>query len=133
MFSILPGSSVEDRLRKASASGKETSGDPEGTNGGMRGGAADNGDKQETVNDLFNQAKQVVNNDNKDDSGSSVEIDLPKSTRRVHTVMQGETLSHISEEYYGTSRQWQKILDANKDVLSSPEKLRPGMKLVIPE
>lgn len=52
---------------------------------------------------------------------------------KVYVVKQGDVLSGISKEFYGTAKKWQKILDANKDVLSRPEALRPGMKLRIPE
>jgi len=56
-----------------------------------------------------------------------------KRTKRIiHVVQGGETLSHISQKYYGTSRKWRTILEANKDVLSDPKLLRPDMKLTIP-
>ena len=51
----------------------------------------------------------------------------------VYIVKKGDVLSGISQQFYGTSKKWQKILDANRDTLSSPEKLRPGMHLRIPE
>ena len=52
---------------------------------------------------------------------------------RIHTVEQGETLSGISQKYYGTASGWQKIYVANRNILSSPDRLRPGMRLVIPD
>ncbi len=54
---------------------------------------------------------------------------LPQIT---HVVQKGETLSHISAKYYGTSRSWRVILDANRRVLTDPRQLRPEMKLTIP-
>ncbi|HTF90758.1 MAG TPA: LysM peptidoglycan-binding domain-containing protein [Planctomycetota bacterium] len=54
-------------------------------------------------------------------------------TGKVYVVKSGDALSKISQEFYGTSKKWQKILDANRDILSSPEKLQPGMRLRIPE
>lgn len=57
----------------------------------------------------------------------------PKPLRKIiHVVQKGETLSHISQQYYGTSRKWRSILDANKAVLNDPKRLRPDMKLTIP-
>ncbi len=50
-----------------------------------------------------------------------------------HTVERGDTLSEISQQYYGTSRKWKDILEANKDVLQSPERLTIGMSLRIPD
>lgn len=52
---------------------------------------------------------------------------------KVYVVKAGDVLSNISQQFYGTSKKWQKILDANRDTLSSPEKLKPGMRLRIPE
>ena len=52
---------------------------------------------------------------------------------RYHTVRNGETLSAISFLYYGSETQWQKILDANRNVIKDVKNLKPGMKLVIPE
>ena len=52
---------------------------------------------------------------------------------KFHIVKQGETLSSISEFHYKTSKNWKIILDANRDVLSNPDKLKAGMKLIIPE
>ncbi|MEO6709416.1 MAG: LysM peptidoglycan-binding domain-containing protein [Planctomycetota bacterium] len=54
-------------------------------------------------------------------------------TGKLYVVKSGDALSKISQEFYGTSKKWQKILDANRDILSSPEKLQPGMRLRIPE
>jgi len=59
----------------------------------------------------------------------------PEQTRpkRIHTVAKGETLSDISQRYYGTASGWQKIYVANNKLLSSPDRLQPGMILIIPE
>jgi nucleoid-associated protein YgaU len=51
----------------------------------------------------------------------------------VYKVEKGDTLSAISREFYGTSAQWRKILEANREVLQKPEELRPGMNLLIPD
>lgn len=54
-------------------------------------------------------------------------------TQRFHIVRRGETLSDISQRYYGAANKWQKILDANRNVIESANKLRPGVKLIVPE
>jgi len=51
----------------------------------------------------------------------------------IHTIREGETLSGISREYYGSENKWQKILNANRNVIKDAIKLRPGTKLIIPE
>ncbi len=57
----------------------------------------------------------------------------PTPTRTVvHIVQKGETLSAISQRYYGTSGRWKEILKANRDVLLDPRLLMPDMKLTIP-
>ncbi len=54
-------------------------------------------------------------------------------TQKFHIVRKGETLSEISRKYYGSANKWQKILDANRNVISDANKLRPETKLIIPE
>ncbi len=58
---------------------------------------------------------------------------VPTSTMRTHVVQPGQTLSHIAQEYYGSATQWRKIAEANKTVLPDPDRVRPGMRLKIPE
>ncbi len=52
---------------------------------------------------------------------------------QVYTVRSGDTLSSIAKQFYGDAAKWQKILDANKDVLKSPDSLQLGQKLKIPQ
>jgi nucleoid-associated protein YgaU len=54
-------------------------------------------------------------------------------TQRIHIVQKGDTLSSISAKYYGSARQWRKILAANSDNLPNPNRLIPGSKLIIPD
>ncbi|MFI4861643.1 MAG: LysM peptidoglycan-binding domain-containing protein [Phycisphaerales bacterium JB063] len=51
--------------------------------------------------------------------------------RRV-TVQEGDTLSAIASEHLGSATKWQLIIDANPEVLTNPNQLRPGMVLRIP-
>ncbi|MCK4752294.1 MAG: LysM peptidoglycan-binding domain-containing protein [Planctomycetes bacterium] len=51
---------------------------------------------------------------------------------RFHIVQKGDTLSKISSIYYGTSNNWQKILDANRDTMKNANKLTLGAKIIIP-
>jgi nucleoid-associated protein YgaU len=52
---------------------------------------------------------------------------------RFHIIQKGDTLSDISQKYYGTPLYWQKILAANDAVLKDPDRLVPGTRLIIPE
>ena len=54
-------------------------------------------------------------------------------TQRFHIIQEGETLSEISRTYYESARKWQKILDANREVIEDISKLKPGTKIIIPE
>ena len=55
-----------------------------------------------------------------------------ESHGRTYIVQPGDTLASISRKFYKTSSHWQKILKANADTLSSPAKLKPGQRLMIP-
>ncbi len=54
------------------------------------------------------------------------------ATEQIHIVQGGQSLSSISSLYYETADNWQKILEANSDVLQNASQLRPGMRLKIP-
>jgi nucleoid-associated protein YgaU len=56
----------------------------------------------------------------------------PKPAQQIHVVQSGETLSSISTLYYSRADGWQKILEANSDLLQNPSQIRPGMRLKIP-
>lgn len=60
-------------------------------------------------------------------------VSVPASSERIHVVASGDTLSSMAKKYYGDASKWQKILDANKDVLKSAESLQVAQKLKIPE
>jgi len=53
-------------------------------------------------------------------------------TTRFHIVRKEETLSTISQQYYGTPNNWRRILEANKDAVKDANKIQPGTKLIIP-
>ena len=53
-------------------------------------------------------------------------------TTRTYTVRSGDSLSKISQEYYGNANEYMKIFEANRDKLTDPDKIKPGMELVIP-
>ena len=51
---------------------------------------------------------------------------------KYHTVKSGDTLSKIAKEAYGDANAYMKIFEANKPMLSHPDKIYPGQKLRIP-
>ncbi|WLH90704.1 peptidoglycan-binding protein LysM [Pseudomonas sp. FP453] len=52
---------------------------------------------------------------------------------RFVVVKKGDTLSAISLAVYGNANQYNKIFEANKPMLSHPDKIYPGQTLRIPE
>ena len=52
--------------------------------------------------------------------------------QQTYTVKKGDTLSKIAQQFYGSSKKWRRIVDANKDKLGQSQVLRAGMTLMIP-
>ena len=51
---------------------------------------------------------------------------------RTYTVKAGDTLSKIAKEHFGDANAYMKIFNANKDILSDPDKIKPGQVLKLP-
>lgn len=51
---------------------------------------------------------------------------------QIHEVVKGETLSAIAKKYYGSASKYNKIFEANRDILNDPDKIKVGQKLKIP-
>ena len=56
----------------------------------------------------------------------------PIKTERFYIVGKNQTLSEISRLFYGSANKWQRIVDANPDLIKDPNKIKAGMKLIIP-
>ena len=57
----------------------------------------------------------------------------PKSSgSQQYTVKSGDTLSKLAGQFYNSGDKWEKIYEANKDVLKNPNYIYIGMKLMIP-
>jgi chromosome segregation ATPase/phage tail protein X len=54
------------------------------------------------------------------------------TTTRTHIVATGDTLSRLSQRYYGTPSRWQEIYQANAGKLGTTGVLRIGVELTIP-
>lgn len=52
---------------------------------------------------------------------------------RFYTVQSGDSLAYIALQFYGTTNSYLAIFEANRDKISSPEKIQIGQKLLIPE
>ncbi|HQZ03379.1 MAG TPA: peptidoglycan-binding protein LysM [Thauera sp.] len=51
---------------------------------------------------------------------------------QFHTVVRGDTLSAIAKKFYGNANKYPVIFEANKPMLSHPDKIYPGQMLRIP-
>jgi nucleoid-associated protein YgaU len=52
---------------------------------------------------------------------------------QFHDVVKGDTLSAISKKYYGDANKYNAIFEANRPMLTHPDKIYPGQKLRIPQ
>ena len=52
--------------------------------------------------------------------------------QRTYTVKPGDSLSKIAKEYYGSTNDYMKIFEANRDKLKDPNVIQPGQELKIP-
>ena len=50
----------------------------------------------------------------------------------TYTVQEGDTLYKISERFYGSSRMWRHIREANKAIISTDGRVRTGQVLTLP-
>ena len=62
-----------------------------------------------------------------------VKTATPATASQFYTVKSGDTLSAISKQVYGNANLYNKIFEANKPMLKSPDKIYPGQVLRIPE
>jgi LysM repeat protein len=56
----------------------------------------------------------------------------PEVRFEKYTVLKDDTLQKISEKFYGHPGKWEKIFNANKAILKTPDKLYPGQSIDIP-
>lgn len=49
-----------------------------------------------------------------------------------YTVQKDDTLQKISKKFYDSYSKWPKIYEINKDVISNPDRIKPGIVIQIP-
>lgn len=64
------------------------------------------------------------------DDQMTVEHEAPAA--QFHTVVSGDTLGKIAKTYYGNAMKYPVIFEANKPMLTDPDKIYPGQVLRIP-
>ena len=61
-----------------------------------------------------------------------LEVEAPEPEATFYTVKSGDSLSKIAKEHYGNAMKYPMIFEANKPMLSDPDKIYPGQVLRIP-
>ena len=59
-------------------------------------------------------------------------VATPEDESQMYTVVSGDTLSKISKAFYDTPNKYTQIFEANRPMLSHPDKIYPGQVLRIP-
>jgi nucleoid-associated protein YgaU len=59
-------------------------------------------------------------------------VPSPEPESQWHVVVSGDNLSKISKHFYGTPNKYPQIFEANKPMLTHPDKIYPGQVLRIP-
>jgi nucleoid-associated protein YgaU len=62
----------------------------------------------------------------------NMSVDLSEPEAVYHDVVRGDTLSAIAKKVYGDANKYPIIFEANKPMLSHPDKIYPGQKLRCP-
>ncbi len=56
----------------------------------------------------------------------------PEEKAEIYEIVSGDTLGAIAKRFYGNPSKYTKIFEANKDIISDPNKIYPGQKIRIP-
>ena len=57
----------------------------------------------------------------------------PEALADFYTIEKGDTLGAIAKKHYGKASAYMRIFEANKDIISDPNKIYPGQKIRIPK
>lgn len=62
-------------------------------------------------------------------------LDAPAEDTGVeyYTIESGDTLSALAKKYFGDAMQYTRIFEANRGIISDPDKIYPGQKIRIPK
>jgi len=63
---------------------------------------------------------------------SNVKSGSSSTAPKIYVVKSGDSLSNIAKAEYGNANDWNRIFEANQDILKDPDKIYPGQKLKIP-
>ena len=85
------------------------------------------------VNDAVEREKVIlVVGNNQGVAQVDDQIEMAPAPPVFYTVQSGDSLSRIAKRYYGDAMKYPEIFEANKPMLSHPDKIYPGQVLRIP-
>jgi nucleoid-associated protein YgaU len=95
---------------------------------------------EQAKNEIWDQIKLV--DPNYSDLTADITVEAPQQRAaavggaatggQTYTVKSGDTLSKISQQFYGSANEYMRIYYANRETLSDPDKIQPGQQLIIP-
>ena len=91
----------------------------------VSGVAADQATREKVVLCCGNVEKVAAVND-------LMTVAKPADESKYYTVVKGDNLSKIAKQFYGDPNKYPKIFEANKPMLTHPDKIYPGQLLRIP-
>jgi nucleoid-associated protein YgaU len=56
----------------------------------------------------------------------------PEEKFEIYEIVSGDTLGGIAKRFYGSGSKYMKIFEANREIISDPNKIYPGQKIRIP-
>ncbi len=56
-----------------------------------------------------------------------------KAAPKTYVIQKGDTLSKVSQKFYGTTKKWKMIYEANRDRINNINNLKVGTQIVIPD
>jgi len=138
------GKKFEDQVQEAIASVAATTPGVSGLSAEVRGkvitlkGNAESREARDLVMKKIDQAVKADNIVNaievaRSPAAAPASAAAPVAAERFYEVVSGDTLSKIAQKYYGKASAYMKIFEANRDILSNPDLIKPGQKLRIPE
>ena len=91
----------------------------------VAGVVADQGTKEKVLLCCGNVAGVASVND-------MITVNEPQPESQFHVVVSGDNLSKIAKKFYGDPNKYPLIFEANKPMLTHPDKIYPGQALRIP-
>lgn len=85
------------------------------------------------INIITQTSEEKESTVEKEDTVEKEAVNTDAIMEKFYETVKGDSLWKISRSFYGTGTRWNILYDANKDQMPSPDILRIGQKLLIPE